>query len=118
MYHGLWRIEKTFKVSKSNLQARPVFAWTQDRIRAHFLVCFISMVLMRLLQHRLEWKHSASSIQESLSKACGTLVSGNLFVFDHFDEVLEDIGAELGIDFSNRNLTLGNMKSLIAETKR
>ncbi len=118
MYHGLWRIEETFKVTKSDLQARPVFVWTQDRIRAHFLVCFISMVLMRLLQHRLEWKYSASSIQESLSKACGTLVGGNLFAFDHFDEVLDDIGKELGIDFSNRYLTLGKMKSLIAETKK
>lgn len=73
---------------------------------------------MRLLQFRLGWKYSAVLIQESLAKAFGTLVSTNLFAFDFSGSVLEDIGKYLGIDFSNRYRTLGELKTLLAGTKK
>lgn len=118
MYHGLWRIEETFKVTKSDLKSRPVYAWTNSRIRAHFLVCFISLILMRLLQYRLDWKYSASKIQESLSLASGTLINSNMFAFNHFDEVLKDIGNIFDIDLGLRYRTAGEIKSLLAKTKK
>ena len=37
MYRGLWRIEESFKVTKSELEARPVYVWTKEHIEAHFL---------------------------------------------------------------------------------
>ena len=51
-YRGLWRIEETFKVTKSELEARPVYVSRQDSIEAHFLTCFVSLVIIRLLQLR------------------------------------------------------------------
>lgn len=52
-YHGLSRIENSFRVIKSDLEGRPVYVHTKEHIEAHFLICFIALTMMRLLQYRL-----------------------------------------------------------------
>jgi transposase len=118
MYRGLWRIEETFKVTKSDLEARPVFVWSREHIQAHFLICFTALTIMRLLEKRLDWKYSAARLQESLSLACGSYVSKNLYVFDHYDEVLEVVGKNLGIDFSRKYCTRSEIRTLLGKTKK
>ncbi len=118
IYKGLWRIEETFKVTKSELKARPVFLSTENHIRAHFLICFVTLLLMRLLEYRLGWKYSSGAIQESLSSACGTRIDEKLYVFDYYDSVLEAIGGNLGIDFSRQSLTTQEIRHLLAQTKQ
>lgn len=49
-YHNLWRIEESFRMMKSELEARPVFLQKPERIHAHFLICYLAVVLLRLLQ--------------------------------------------------------------------
>ena len=49
-YRGLWRIEESFRITKSELEARPVYVSREDRINAHFLTCFVSLLLLRCLQ--------------------------------------------------------------------
>ena len=49
-YHNLWRIEQSFRMMKSYLDARPVFVRTHDSIYGHFLICYIGVVLERLLE--------------------------------------------------------------------
>ena len=44
MYRGLWKIEESFKVTKSELEARPVYVWTKEHIEAHFLKPCIYLV--------------------------------------------------------------------------
>ena len=117
-YHGLWRIEETFKVTKSGIEARPVFAWTAKRIRAHFLTCFTALLMIRLLQYRLEWKYSDGKILESLRNASCSLAGKNIYVCDYRDNVLDDIGKLLGLDFSMRYLTQMNIKKMLASTKK
>lgn len=51
-YHNLWRIEETFRIMKSELDARPVFMKTKETIYGHFLICYLSALLIRLLQIR------------------------------------------------------------------
>lgn len=118
MYKGLWRIEQTFKVTKSDLKARPVFLSTENHIRAHFLTCFVSLLLMRLMEYRLDWNFSSSSIQQALANASGTRIGSSLYVFDYYDSVLEAIGKDLGIDFSRQSLTAHEIKTLLAATKK
>ena len=59
IYRGLARIEDTFKISKSEFASRPVFVWTNDHIDAHFTTCFTALVLVRLLQAKLDNKYPA-----------------------------------------------------------
>jgi len=49
-YHQLWKIENTFKVTKTDLKARPVYVWSPTHIEAHFLICFLALLITRLLQ--------------------------------------------------------------------
>lgn len=118
MYRGLWRIEESFRITKSELEARPVYVWTREHIEAHFLTCFIALTLSRILEMRLAHKYSAGRILESLSKAECSLLQQNYYIFDYYDEVLKDIGEAIGIDFSKRIRTLGEIKQILAETKK
>ncbi len=71
IYHSLWQIEESFRISKSLLEARPCFHWKERRIRGHFLVCFMALVMHRLLEKELEKAGlhlSAERIVESLSE--------------------------------------------------
>jgi len=52
-YHGLSRIEDSFRITKSDLEGRPVFVRTPAHINAHFLTCFIALTMIRLIQHRI-----------------------------------------------------------------
>ena len=50
-YHRLSRIEDSFRILKGNMSARPVYVWNKHRINAHFLICFIALTIIRLIQH-------------------------------------------------------------------
>jgi len=52
-YRGLWQVEKTFRIAKSNLEIRPVFHYNTNRIRAHFLMCYMSLSLIRYTEFQL-----------------------------------------------------------------
>ena len=62
-YHNLWRIEESFRIMKSQLDARPVFMQKQETITGHFLVCYLSVLLTRLFQiHILKDEYSTEEI--------------------------------------------------------
>ena len=52
-YHNLWRIEESFRIMKSQLDARPVYLQKQDTIVGHFLICYLAVLLTRLLQFKI-----------------------------------------------------------------
>lgn len=106
MYRGLWRIEESFKVTKSELEARLVYVWTKEHIEAHFLTCFVALTIARILENKLERKYSIGTILESLSKAKCSLIQQNYYLFDYYDEVLKDIERVTDIDFGKRIRTL------------
>ena len=54
MYHMLWKIEESFRIMKTTLEVRPIFHWTEKRIKGHFVVAFLSFLLLRVLEIRLK----------------------------------------------------------------
>jgi len=83
-YHGLSRIEDSFRITKSDLEGRPVFVRTPGHINAHFLTCFVALLMIRLIQHKIlirqgkvtnsteKWESglSAERIQAALKSWC------------------------------------------------
>ena len=62
-YHNLWRIEESFKIMKSDLDARPVFLQKENTIKGHFLICYLTVLLERIFQFKiLDEKYSISDI--------------------------------------------------------
>jgi len=118
IYRGLWRIEEAFKVTKSDLETRPVYLSRENHIGAHFLICFIALVIARLLALRLGNQYSIARIVESLNKASGSRLEENWFVFNHADEITRSIGEVLGVDLSRKYLKLGDIKKILGATKR
>ena len=52
VYHNLWRIEETFRAMKSGLEARPVYLQKEDSIKGHFLICYLTILIVRLIQFK------------------------------------------------------------------
>ena len=72
IHHGLWKIEESFRIMKSGLRSRPCFVWTPEHIKGHFVICYLALVLQRLLEKKLKERGIAGSsqaIQDSLNKA-------------------------------------------------
>jgi len=65
---GRWEIEESFRIMKSDFLARPVNLSREDRIKAHFMTCFISLFIYRLLEKKLDNKYTSSQILETLRK--------------------------------------------------
>jgi hypothetical protein len=117
-YRGLWEIEETFKITKETLEARPVYASLRDSIEAHFLTCFIALVIIRLLQKITEYRFSCERIIECLNHISCSLEEDNIYLFNYRSEISEELSKALNIDFLKRRLTLADIKNILAKSKR
>ena len=113
IYRGLIRIEDTFKISKSEFASRPVFVWTNDHIDAHFTTCFTALVLVRLLQAKLDNKYPAGRIIKSLKDYCCVPLDMNNYQFTYFDEILQSIGKAFGMSLDNKYRTRQEIQRLL-----
>lgn len=118
IYRGLWRIEESFKVTKSNLEARPVYLSREDHIQAHFLTCFIALVIARIIQHRINNMYSITKIIESLNRISCSHIKENYYLFDYTDEITDTIGAALSLDFSKKFMRLKDIKNILGDVKK
>lgn len=118
IYRGLWKIEESFRITKSDLETRPVYLQNLEHIQAHFLICFVSLVLARILEFKLNGKYSVTPILESLRKCECSLLEENLYLFDYYDEILQEIGELVGIDFSKKYRTLNEIKKVLGDVKK
>jgi len=117
-YRGLWEIEETFRITKGTLEARPVYVSREDRINAHFLTCFIALVIIRILKKRTGKRYSCKRIIDCLNRVSCSNEQDNIYLFDYRSEISEDIGEALGIDFNKKRLRLSEIKNIIALSKK
>jgi len=117
IYRGLWRIEDSFKVTKSDLDARPIHLSRADRIKAHFLTCFISLVIIRLIQKKTGYAYSPEKLIETMDAISCSHEGGNLYLFDYQSEVADVLGRAFGVDFSMLRLTRAEIKKNIGAVK-
>lgn len=116
-YRGLWEIEETFKITKGTLEARPVFVSREDRINAHFLTCFIALVILRLIQKVTNRRYSVEKIIACLNRISCSNEQDNLYLFDYRSEISDAIGDALDIDFARKRLKLAEIKNTLAKSK-
>ena len=118
MYSGLWRIEESFKVTKSVLGTRPVFLQTQEHINAHFLTCFISLLIARIVELKLEGKYTIAKIIDTLRNVSCSNIDQNHWLFDFADDVTDDLNDAFGTDFGRKIMTLKEIKKNFGESKK
>ena len=117
-YHELWEIERSFRITKSDLETRPVHLSLEQRIEAHFLTCFVALLLLRLLCKRLDGKHGPEQVIQSLRKYQACFIKDNVFKVTYYDQIIKDIGDRLNLTLNRRFLRTGEIKQLVADTKR
>ena len=116
-YRGLWRIEESFKVTKSDLETRPVYVSRREHIEAHFLTCYAALCILRIIQVLTGGKSSAGTIAEELGAMCGTNLDGNWWVFDHRSDATDDLCRMAGIDLTRQNMQLKDIKAAFSQAK-
>lgn len=67
VYSNLWKIEESFRITKSDLEVRPIYVNTESHINGHFLICYVALVIVRLLQLKLKNKLSVERIVKALN---------------------------------------------------
>lgn len=118
IYGGLWQIEETFRILKTDLRARPVFVWSDDHIQGHFMICYLCLCLLRYTQYMLlqekNERVSASNIMEAFSNPLALVLGtypNNVVTPTCVPKVYLQLADILGIPPLKTNMTLTNFKA-------
>lgn len=117
-YHNLWRIEESFKVMKSDLDARPVFLQKENSIIGHFLICYLSVVLLRLFQFNiLKNNHSTESILNFIRDFKAVKVSERQYInITKKTPFITALTDKTNLLLTSYHLSLGQIKKMLSHT--
>lgn len=113
IYKGLAKIEETFKITKSEFDARPINVRLEDHIDAHFLICFISLVIIRILQNKINNRYTIKNILEKIKKFQCTHETGNLYKFIGYKQEIQYLNRKLDLSLDKKYNTRDNIKKIL-----
>lgn len=113
IYRGLAKIEESFKVTKLGLEARPVRVSLAEHIESHFLICFVSLLIIRLVESRLENKFSFIKIIDAIRNYTSVNLEHDIYVQSFRNDVIKAFEKQFDIDLSQKYLTLSNIKQIL-----
>ena len=102
IYKGLAKIEYSFKVTKTYFESRPIFVRTSQHIEAHFATCFLALVLVRLLEMKLEHNYPTGKILNLLKKYNCTKIDVNNWQFTYYDNILDACANALNLNLKQK----------------
>ena len=116
--HKRWEIEESFRIMKSEFKARPVYLSRDDRITAHFTTCFLSLVLLRFLEKRLEEKYSSSKIIDCLREMNFMESIGNGYIPTYTrTDLTDDLHDKFGFRTDYQIITNPSLKKIFKKIK-
>ena len=112
-YHNLWRIEESFKIMKSDLDARPVYLQKEDSIKGHFLICYLAVLLERVLQFKImEDQYSSSEIFDFIRNFKATKAESKYINTTTYSDIIDNLSNRFGLPLTNYFLTETQIKSI------
>lgn len=113
-----WEIEESFRIMKSEFKARPVYLSRDDRITAHFTTCFLSLVLLRFLEKKLEEKYSSSKIIDCLREMNFMESIGNGYIPTYTrTDLTDDLHDKFGFRTDYQIITNHSLKKILKKIK-
>ena len=114
-----WEIEECFRIIKTDFEARPVYLNRQDRILAHFITCFISLIVYRYLEKKLDNKYTISQILPVLREMDFMKYEGKGYqpVYKR-TELTDDLHEAFGFCTSKQIVPIAKMKKICSKTKK
>ena len=125
-YHGLSRIEDSFRIIKSDLEGRPIYVWLEEHIKAHFLICFIALTIIRIIQYKIlkyenkstlnvdGWEQgiTAEKLKEELNKFNADYFYNEYYKISEITDGINKILKSYNEDFEFKEYTLNEIKEL------
>ena len=105
-YGGLWKIEESFRITKNDLEVRPIYLSTESHINGHFIICFVSLVLIRMMQYKLNNKLSVERIVRALN-SCKCLIEE--------DETIKVLQNETVIAYKENSLSYDEVDQILQD---
>jgi transposase len=113
IYRGLIRIEHTFRITKSELEFRPIYLWTSEHIKAHFTVCFTALYILKILMKLTNDEYTAEKILNAMNQCTVSDIGNNLWQFNYYDDCLAALSAKLDITLNYRYRTREQVRRIL-----
>lgn len=115
-----WEIEENFRIMKTEFEARPVFVRREDSIKAHFLTCYISLLVYRLLEKKLLEEFTCSEILKTLREMNMTLLSKDSGYIPSYKrtKLTDALHTAFGFRTDYEFISKADMRTIIKETKQ
>lgn len=115
-----WEIEENFRIMKSEFEARPVYVQRDDRIKAHFLTCCMSLLVYRLLEQKIGNEYTCSQILETLRGMQMTLLSKESGYIPSYKrtKLTDKLHTTFGFRTDFEFISKSTMRSIVKETKQ
>lgn len=125
-YHGLSRIEDSFRIIKSDLEGRPIYVWTEEHIKAHFLICFIVLTIIRIIQYKIlkyenkstlnvdGWEQgiTVEKIKQALNNFSADQVYEDYYKITEINDEIDKILKSNNINFEFKNYNMKEIKEI------
>jgi transposase len=118
MYRGLWRIEESFRITKSFLKTRPIFVRQEESIEAHFLSCFVSLLILRILELKTGRSIELGKMIEDLRNLQVVEETDDVYLLIEPTNIIKAIGDAMDLDLVKVRYTAQELKKLVAKTRR
>lgn len=114
-----WEIEECFRIMKTDFEARPVYVKRQERILAHFITCFIALIVYRYLEKKLDGKYSIDQILSTLREMDFVKYEGKGYqpVYTR-TELTDDLHEAFGFCTSKQIIPTKKMRNICSQTKK
>ncbi|MBQ8848690.1 MAG: IS1634 family transposase [Candidatus Gastranaerophilales bacterium] len=114
-----WEIEESFRILKTDFKARPVYLKRDDRIKAHFTTCFLSLLIYRILEHKLNEEYTSEKIITKLKEMNFAKIKGDGYIPIYTRNALTDKLHEVfNFRTDNEITSLSQMKKICKQTKK
>lgn len=116
--HSRWEIEECFRIMKTDFKSRPAYVRTDDRIQAHFMTCFLSLILFRYLEKALDHKYTCKDILDTLREMNFLTTAGEGYIPTYTrTELTDSLHDAFGFHTDYEIVSKKQMKKIFRDTK-
>ena len=117
--HRRWEIEESFRIMKTDFKSRPVYHTKDEMIKAHFMTCYLALVVYRYLEKKLDEKYTAPQIIETLREMEVKLENNDNYTPNYIrTDLTDDLHSKFGFRTDFETISLKDLKKIFKQTKK
>lgn len=114
-----WKIEECFRIMKTEFKSRPVYVQKDERIKAHFITCFLALVIYRYLEKKIDYKYTCDQLLDTLQNMDIRELVGEGYLPSYTrTDITDTLHDAFGFRTDYQVVSKSNMKKILKETKK